>query len=69
METSPIKGKIVSSKLDKILISASMPNFGKRLDELHHKLLSEARFGGFDKESEDNRQTVLDIVRDRKSVV
>ncbi|MCX5635186.1 MAG: histidinol dehydrogenase [Planctomycetota bacterium] len=54
----------MSGELDKILISSSLPDFKKSLEKLHHKLLAEARFGGFDVESEDNRQTVLNIVRD-----
>jgi histidinol dehydrogenase len=51
-------------QLDKILITSSQPDFKKRIDLLHWKLLSEARFGGFDKESEDNREKVLHIIRD-----
>jgi len=53
-------------ELDQILISSSQPDFADKLDELHNKLREEARFGGFDKESEseNNRQEVLDIIRD-----
>lgn len=54
----------MSDKLDKILISSSQPNFKERLEKLHQKLLLEARFGGFDPESERNRKNVLDIIRD-----
>jgi histidinol dehydrogenase len=54
----------VNDELDQILISASQPDFADKLDELHNKLREEARFGGFDKESEKNRQKVLDIIRD-----
>jgi histidinol dehydrogenase len=53
----------VSDELDKILISSSEKDFGDRLKDLHWKLLSEARFGGFDEDSRVNRQKVLDIVR------
>lgn len=54
----------MSSKLDDILIYASQNGFEKKLKNLHWKLLREARFGGFDKESEKNRQKVLKIIRD-----
>jgi histidinol dehydrogenase len=53
----------VSNELDRILISSSEKDFGDRLKDLRRKLLSEARFGGFDEESQGNRQKVLDIVR------
>jgi len=54
----------VPDELDKILISASQPDFDDKLDELHNKLGDEARFGGFDKESLNNRQKVLEIIQD-----
>ncbi|MHC4618780.1 MAG: histidinol dehydrogenase [Planctomycetota bacterium] len=54
----------MSDQLEKILISSSQKDFKDRLRELRWKLLREARFGGFDKESEHSRQKVLDIVRD-----
>jgi histidinol dehydrogenase len=54
----------VSAELDQILISSSQPDFQDQIETLHWKLLSKARFGGFSKESEDNRQKVLDIIRD-----
>jgi histidinol dehydrogenase len=54
----------MASKLDQILILSSQPDFQNRLRNLHWKLLREARFGGFDEESKQNRQKVLDIVRD-----
>lgn len=54
----------MSNELDKILISASQPDFDDKLDELHNKLRDEARFGGFDKESQNNRQKVLEIIQD-----
>jgi len=53
----------MTHKLDKILISASQANFRDDLKTLHWNLLREARFGGFDEESKDNRQKVLDIIR------
>jgi len=53
----------VKNQLDKILISTRDPDFGEQLQQLHRKLLYEARFGGFDEESKANRQKVLDIVR------
>jgi histidinol dehydrogenase len=53
----------VSNELDRILISSSAKDFGDRLKDLRWTLLSEARFGGFDEESQGNRQKVLDIVR------
>lgn len=54
----------MSDELDKILISSEAGDFSKRIDKLHWKLLREARFGGFDPQSEDNRQKVLEIIRD-----
>jgi histidinol dehydrogenase len=51
-------------ELDQILISASQRNFKKQINNLHWKLLKAARFGGFDKKSEANRQEVLNIIRD-----
>jgi len=54
----------VSDELDTILISSDAQDFSKQMDKLHWKLLREARFGGFDLESEANRQKVLDIIRD-----
>ena len=54
----------MSDELDKILISSDAQDFSKQIDKLHWKLLREARFGGFDPESEANRQKVLDIIRD-----
>jgi len=51
-------------ELDQILISSSQPDFSEQIKGLHRKLLREARFGGFDKESEVNRQKVLEIVRE-----
>ncbi|MHC4456949.1 MAG: histidinol dehydrogenase, partial [Planctomycetota bacterium] len=54
----------MSDELDKILISASQPNFKEQMDKHHWKLLRAARFGGFDKESEANRNEVLKIIRD-----
>jgi len=51
-------------ELDQILISSSQPDFKESLKELHWKLLREARFGGFDKESEENQKKVRDILRD-----
>jgi len=53
----------MSDKLDQILISSSQPDFQKQIKHLHEKLLSKARFGGFDEESEANRQKVLNIIR------
>ncbi len=50
-------------KLDNLLISSNDDNFMKRLRDLHHLLLSQSRFGGFDKGSDANRQKVLDIIR------
>ncbi|MHC4389241.1 MAG: histidinol dehydrogenase, partial [Planctomycetota bacterium] len=54
----------MTDELDQILISSSDRDFNERLRNLRWKLLREARFGGFDDESERNRQIVLDIVRD-----
>ncbi len=54
----------MTHKLDQILISASQRNFKKQINNLHWKLLKAARFGGFDKKSEANRQEVLNIIRD-----
>ena len=54
----------MSDELDKILISSDAQDFSKQIDKLHWRLLREARFGGFDTESEANRQKVLDIIRD-----
>jgi histidinol dehydrogenase len=54
----------LNDDLDKIAISSSQKDFRDRLKEIRWKLLREARFGGFDEESERNRQKVLDIVRD-----
>jgi len=54
----------VFNELDKILISSSQPDFGEQLQQLHRKLLDEARFGGFSEESLANRQKVLDIIRE-----
>jgi len=54
----------VPHELDKILISESQPGFDKQFKDLHRILLREARFGGFDKESENNRDKVLEIIRD-----
>jgi len=54
----------MNMELDQILISSSQPDFSKQIKGLHRRLLREARFGGFDKESEHNRQRVLDIVRE-----
>ena len=54
----------MSDELDKILISSDAQDFSKQIDKLHWRLLREARFGGFDAESEANRQKVLDIIRD-----
>lgn len=51
-------------EFDQILISSSHPDFSEQIKGLHRRLLREARFGGFDKESEVNRQIVLDIVRE-----
>ena len=54
----------MTHELDQILISSSQPDFDDKLDKLHNKLRKEARFGGFDKESENNRQKVLCIIQD-----
>ncbi len=54
----------MTNELDQILISESQPDFNESLEKLHPKLLREARFGGFDKESEHNRQKVVDIIRE-----
>jgi histidinol dehydrogenase len=54
----------MSDELDQILISTSEQKFQERLKDLHWKLLRAARFGGFDKESKDNRKEVLKIIRD-----
>ncbi|MHC4739131.1 MAG: histidinol dehydrogenase [Planctomycetota bacterium] len=54
----------MNRELDQILISSSQPDFSEQIKGLHRKLLQEARFGGFDEESEVNRQKVLEIVRE-----
>jgi len=54
----------VSDELDKLVISSDAQDFSKQIDKLHWKLLRKARFGGFDPESEANRQKVVDIIRD-----
>jgi len=54
----------LSDELDKILILSSQEDFEERLKELHWKLLRAARFGGFEKESEEERKKVRDILRD-----
>lgn len=54
----------MSDELDRILISSRAGNFSDQMKTLHWKLLQKARFGGFDAESEDNRQKVLKIFRD-----
>ncbi len=53
----------MSNQLDKILIASSQPDFHKQIDTLHWKLLSQARFGGFDEESETKHKKVRDILR------
>jgi histidinol dehydrogenase len=53
----------VKNELDKILISSSKLDFDKQIKDLHWKLLREARFSGFDKESKKNRQKVLNIIQ------
>lgn len=53
----------MTDQLNQILISSSEPDFQDRLRNLHWKLLREARFGGFDEESDQNRQKVLGIVQ------
>jgi len=53
----------MTDELNQILISSSEPDFQDRLRKLHWKLLREARFGGFDEESDQNRQKVLGIVQ------
>jgi histidinol dehydrogenase len=54
----------MTSNLDKILISASQPDFSLRLMNVRIALLEAARFGGFDEESKKNHEKVLKIVRD-----
>jgi histidinol dehydrogenase len=54
----------MTDQLNDILISSSQPDFNDRLRKLRWKLLREARFGGFDEGSANNRQKVLGIVRD-----
>ncbi len=54
----------MNRELDQILISSSRPDFSEQIKGLHRKLLQEARFGGFDEESEVNRRKVLEIVRE-----
>jgi histidinol dehydrogenase len=51
-------------ELDKILISSSQSNFNEKIKDLHWRLLRQARFGGFDEESEENQKKVRDILRD-----
>jgi histidinol dehydrogenase len=40
----------LSDELDKILISSSQPDFQSKIDALHRKLISKARFGGSEEE-------------------
>ncbi|MCJ7729475.1 MAG: histidinol dehydrogenase, partial [Sedimentisphaerales bacterium] len=54
----------MNNKLDQILIFSSQPDFQNQIETLHWKLLSKARFGGFDDESRRNRQRVLEIIQD-----
>ena len=54
----------MSAELDQILISSSKSDFKEQIDLLHWKLLREARFGGFDEESERNRDKVFQIIRE-----
>jgi len=53
----------VTNQLDKILISSSQPDFDEQIKDLHWKLIREARFGVLSKEREEDRQKVLDIIR------
>ena len=50
--------------LKKILFSSSDRRFNKLISELRWKLCREARFGGFDKESDKNRKKILNIIRE-----
>jgi len=54
----------VSVELKDILFSYKQPNFRERIKTLRLELLRAARFGGFDKESERNRNEVLQIIRE-----
>ena len=60
METSPIKGKIVSGKLDKILITPSQRDYDERVKKLIEKKTPGGRFAGYD--SEDSL-AVRDIIK------
>ncbi len=53
----------MARELDKILIKYDQPDFRGILRQLHWELLREARFGGFDKKSEQNRKKVFEIIR------
>jgi len=54
----------MTHELDQILISSSQSDFRKRLEDLRGRLLSEARFGAFDEESQERQEKVRDILRD-----
>ncbi len=60
METSPIKGKIVSGKLDKILITPSQRDYDERVKKLLEKKTPCGRFAGYD--SQDSL-AVRDIIK------
>ncbi len=51
-------------ELDRILIPESQSGFDKQFKDIRRILLHKAMFGGFDKESENNRDKVLEIIRD-----
>jgi histidinol dehydrogenase len=53
----------MASNLDQILILSSQEGFSDKIKELQWKLLREARFGYFDKESYDNCENALKIIR------
>ena len=53
----------MSNEFDQILISSSQKDFEQRLKQLRLKLLAQARFGGFDKKSLTNQDTVRNILR------
>jgi histidinol dehydrogenase len=49
-------------ELDQILLFSSQSDFDTKLQELHKKLLSEARFGGFNPQSAENWGQVRNII-------
>ena len=53
----------MNNELNQILIFSSQPDFQDQIKTLHQKLLSKARFGGFDEESKANRQEVWHIIQ------